>query len=137
MRDEHAGPAYRFPERVAPRGETVRVTPANAATLLGFFPDVERELDERVPCLAAVHDGRAVSVCYSARRSLRAAEAGVNTLPAYRHRGYAAAVTAAWASTVRVQGLLPLYSTTWDNAASRGVARALGLTFYASDLHLT
>ena len=133
----YAGPAYHAPADIAPRGTTVRVTESNAATLLHRFPDLARELHEQRPCFAVAVAGHAVAVCYSSRRGARAAEAGVNTLPRFRRRGYAAAVTAAWASAVAAEGLLPLYSTSWENAASQAVARALGFRFYTAELHLT
>jgi len=31
----------------------------------------------------------------------------------------------------------PVYSTSWENAASQAVARKLGLTMYAADFHIT
>ena len=38
---------------------------------------------------------------------------------------------------VRRRGLLPLYSTSWDNVASQGVARRLQLPLVGVDFHLT
>jgi predicted GNAT family acetyltransferase len=58
------------------------------------------------------------------------------TLEEFRGRGYAPAVVAAWAHAVREAGRIPLYSTTWDNLASRAVARKLGLIVYGSNLSL-
>ena len=75
-----------------------------------------------------------MAVCCSSRVTGRAAEAGVNTLEGYRGRGYAPAAVAAWAAAVRASGRLPLYSTSWDNVASQGVARKLGLVLYGADL---
>jgi hypothetical protein len=46
-------------------------------------------------------------------------------------------VVAAWARAIRESGGEPLYSTSWDNKASRGVARKLGLLLYGEDLHLS
>ncbi len=43
---------------------------------------------------------------------------------------------ASWASATRATGQIPLYSTSWDNHASRAVARELGLVQYAADLSL-
>ncbi|MEZ4720114.1 MAG: GNAT family N-acetyltransferase, partial [Caldilineaceae bacterium] len=85
----------------------------------------------RSPLLARLVDGVPVSICFCARRSDVAAEAGLETAPSFRGRGYAARVTAAWAAEVRAGGRIPLYSTAWDNQASRSVARKLGLTAYA------
>jgi GNAT superfamily N-acetyltransferase len=136
---EWRGPAYRFPE-----GEpgplphpAVEVAERNAALLDGPFAWARALLPEIRPCLAVVRDGAAVALCHSSRRSALAAEAGVETLPDHRGRGYGAAVVAAWASAVRREGLVPLYSTSWDNAASRALARRLNLILYAEDWHVT
>ncbi|MEM9296426.1 MAG: GNAT family N-acetyltransferase [Planctomycetota bacterium] len=84
------------------------------------------------PVMGIEDAGVPVSVCFCARSSPSAAEAGVNTAPAYRGRGYAGRVVAAWARRVSAQGRTPRYSTRWDNLASRRVASKLGLTPYAS-----
>ncbi|GAA3554137.1 hypothetical protein GCM10022419_038150 [Nonomuraea rosea] len=82
---------------------------------------------EGAPWSMIVEDGQVVAVCHTARRTAIAAEAGTWTSPAFRGRGYAAAVTAAWA------GLLPeacphlFYSTSADNRSSQRVAERLGL----------
>jgi len=86
--------------------------------------------------MAVVEDDEAVSLCFSARLTERAAEAGVQTLEAYRGRGYAPAAVIAWAHAIRATGQIPLYSTSWDNRASQAVARKLGLVQYGVDLSL-
>jgi predicted GNAT family acetyltransferase len=86
----------------------------------------------RAPAFAVLEGGVAVSICFSARLSEAAAEAGVETAAAQRGRGLAARVTAAWARKIRDAGRTPLYSTSWANGASLGVARQLGLIAYAS-----
>jgi RimJ/RimL family protein N-acetyltransferase len=85
------------------------------------------------PVTAAVVNGSAVSICYCARLSPLGAEAGVETLDPMRGRGYATAAVAAWATAVRRQGLLALYSTTWENAASQRVAEKVGAVCYGED----
>lgn len=87
----------------------------------------------RGPVLAVREGGHAVSVCFCARRSVAAAEAGVETTAAFRGRGYAARAAAAWARRVRAEGLTPLYSTDWSNRASLAVARKLGLVPFGAD----
>jgi len=64
-------------------------------------------------------------------------EAGVETAPPYRGRGHAAQVVAAWARAVLELGRVPLYSTSWQNEASRAVARKLSLIRFGDDLHIT
>jgi predicted GNAT family acetyltransferase len=83
--------------------------------------------------MAASEDGAPVSLCLCARRSPDAAEAGLDTAPDYRGRGHAIRVASAWAVAVRASGRTPLYSTSWENAASLGVAGKLGLAIYATD----
>jgi hypothetical protein len=130
------GPAFRFPESIRQTGTSVRITPANADVLLPHFPWTATELPYRLPCAAVVVDGVAVSICCSSRNTARAAEAGVDTIEAFRGRGYATAVTALWAQAVRETGRIPIYSTWWDNHASRGVARSLGLVQFAVELSI-
>jgi len=85
------------------------------------------------PVSAAVVNGSAASICYCARLSPLGAEAGVETLEAMRGRGSATAAVAAWATAVRRRGLLPLYSTAWENVASRRVAEKAGAVCYGED----
>jgi hypothetical protein len=126
------GPAFCFGDEIPPATGVVRIERSTTA-LYGEFAWLVAELEDRRPCYAVIQDGAAVSMCLSSRRSARAAEAGVETLEAYRGNGYAIAVTAAWARSVRNEGLAPLYSTSWENHASRAVARRLGLIQYGTD----
>ena len=132
-----AGPAFTFPPEIAESEDATLVTEANAELLrpllAGWIPDVELSQ----PMFALVVDGQAVSVCASVRLTVQAYEAGVDTARAYRGRGYAARVAAAWARGVRDLGRIPLYSTSWQNEASRAVARKLHLIQFGSDLHIT
>jgi hypothetical protein len=135
------GPAFRFPPEVAegaaaPDPGVVPLPPERAVLLGDEFPALRARLALRQPCVAALEGGRAVSVCYVAARSERAAEAGVETLPGFRGRGLASRAAGAWARAVAARGLLPLYSTEWSNRASRAVAARLGLILYGTDLHV-
>ena len=124
------GPAFTFPKTIRQPDDTVRVSalPILARHFSGW---TAAEIPGRAPIAAVVDDGHAVSVCFCARRSGAAAEAGLETAEAYRGRGFGAQVTAAWALAVRASGRVPLYSTSWENGASLAVARKLGLVAYA------
>lgn len=131
---EEAGPAYRFPVSIARPSEVVRLAADIRAIARDTYPCLYDQFAEWPPCFAVVRDGAAVSVCFSSRIGARAAEAGVETLPAFRGRGYATSVTAAWGAAVRDSGLIPLYSISWENFASQRVARRLGLAQFGADI---
>ena len=61
----------------------------------------------------------------------------METLPAYRRKGYAANAVAGWASAVRQMGAMPFYSTSWENIASQNVAARLGLRMIGADFSIT
>lgn len=142
-----AGPAYRFPEEIHQTGDAVAISSENAHLVERWFPwlvdtshlrpGAAPELETQQPCFAVVIDGHAVSICRCATVNARASEAGLETVEEFRRQGYGANVTAAWAAAVRGRGLVPLYSTSWENVASQGVARRLGLTMYGADLSIT
>ena len=130
-----AGPALEFPDHIdAPQG----VVLIDDAGLLqrhfqGWTLD---EMPGRTPMTAILVDGQAVSICGCARRTDEAAEASLETAEPFRGQGLAERVTAAWAIAVRESGREPLYSTSWENTASRAVARTLGLSIYAASWSL-
>src|SRR5215467_2742974 len=66
------------------------------------------DLAERAPIVGVIEGAHAVSICFCARRSLVAAEAGLETAPEFRGRGLGPRVTWAWAVALRTSGLLPL-----------------------------
>jgi hypothetical protein len=131
------GPAWYVPDAVTSQAEIEPVEVSDLELLSATFGGSVESWAESAPCLAIIDAGRPVSACFSARTSLDASEAGVETLPEFRRRGYASVVTAAWARLVRAAGRTPLYSTSWDNLPSQQVARRLGLVLYAADLHIT
>ena len=130
------GPAYSFPEELSPPPQVVRITDENSHLLGEEFGWLRTELAASEPAVALVIDEQTVSIGFSSRVTARAAEAGVNTLEAFRGRGYASRVVAAWAIAVREMGRVPLYSTSWGNLASQGVARRLGLWLFGVDLSM-
>lgn len=111
------GPVYAFPDDLC--------TPGGVDQL---------PVDDRVaPAFAVVVDDKPVSTCTSARLTSDAAQAGLETVEAFRGRGYAGLVTAAWGIAVRARGLVPLYSTWWDNTSSQRVAAKLSLELVGAD----
>jgi hypothetical protein len=147
---EWRGPAFRFPEQIPllplepGEPEVLAVEPGMESLLEEFFVDWTSDIATCQPMLAAVEGGRAVSLCHAARPRVvdgspicLASEVGVETAPSHRGRGLAPRVVAAWGRAVRKRGGQPMYSTSWDNKASRAVARKLGLVFYGEDLHFS
>lgn len=124
-----SGPAYRFPDELPVQAPVMRIARSDLCLLRFMNWDLDRtarEFARYEPFIAVIENGVAVSLCHSARLTDQAAEAGVETLQAYRGRGYATAVVAGWADAIRATGRIPLYSTSWDNLASRAAARGLG-----------
>jgi len=138
VQETSSGPEYFFPDEIAspPGISAVRMTPADADVLRPHFAWLIHELEGMPPVFAVVQDGRAVSVCFSSRVPAQADQAGVETIAAYHGRGYAPAVVAAWAKAIRELGRVPLYSTSWGNLASQGVARKLGLRMFGAEWSL-
>ena len=131
-----SGPAFTFPEKIEQPRRTVLI---DEIQLLDhhFSGWKAGEIPERMPIVAVVEEGYPVSVCFCARRSNVAAEAGLETAVAFRGRGLGSRVAAAWALAIRASGSVPLYSTSWSNHASRAVARKLGLVAYASNWNIS
>ena len=131
------GPNYSFPHHLPCSEGTVIVTSTNASVLSPHLEEWLEDVAQAVPMTAYVDSGHAVAVCASVRVSARAHEAGVETHPEFRGRGHGSRVVAAWAEHVRGIGLIPLYSTSWENVPSRRVAAKLGLIHYGSVFHIT
>lgn len=137
MEDAWSGPAYRF--RALPSAQpsnVVSINDNNAHLLNGGLEDWLPDVKHRQPFYAAIDDDHAVAVCASVRITDTAHEAGVETLLQYRHRGHAIRAVTAWANAVAARGAIPLYSTSWSNTASLGVARALKLEHFGNDFHV-
>ena len=133
---ESDGPAFEFPDSLPAAGDVIVVDDERLLepNFRGWVPgEIQAGCG---PLLAIVEDSQPVSICFCARRSEVAAEAGVETVASHRGRGFAPRVTAAWAAAVRASGRIPLYSTSWTNHASLAVARKLNLRTYASSWSL-
>jgi hypothetical protein len=132
-----SGPAYVCPTNSSSEGSAIWVTASNADLLSPYLCDWQADVAAGVPMAASLEDGVAVSVCCSVRVTATAHEAGVETHPNFRRRGNAGRAVFGWSAAVRELGCAPLYSTSWENTASRKLARHLGLDFFGTDLHLT
>ncbi|MEK8129232.1 GNAT family N-acetyltransferase [Paenibacillus filicis] len=130
------GPAFAFHEPTRDYTEATLVTEDNQYCLEPGFPTLLSELKFRGPCFMITENNMAVSVCYSARSSDKAAEAGVETLKDYRGNGYAMRVASSWAQAIRRSQRIPLYSTSWDNYSSLSIARRLRLHLYGTDISI-
>ncbi len=141
VRREYRGPAFRFPDDLpsfaqplAPVQVLHEPSTVRAASPLEWVAEAS-ESDQPL-VVARDAGGTVVSQCHSARRSPRAAHAGVETAPEARRRALGVAVVARWASEVRRLGLEPFYGTWWENEASRALAARLGLVMFAEDWHV-
>jgi GNAT superfamily N-acetyltransferase len=138
VRAEYGGPAFVLPDRRCRDENVARVLVDDDRVLLEtHFDWLIPEFADAEPVAGVIADGVVVTICRCARRRTAAVEAGVETAPAYRGRGFAKHATARWAAAMRVENLLPLYSTSWDNTASLRVAAALAAEQYAVDYNVT
>ena len=131
-----AGPLYAFPAQPEPGLDTVTISAANRDLLRHGLDEWLLDVDAGLLMTAVVRDGRARSVCASVNASKSAHCAGVKTLPEHRGQGFAVKAVASWAHAVQTLGVAPFYGTTFDNLASQGVARRLGLTLVGSEFSI-
>ncbi len=124
-----AGAEYASSVRIE-RSDRADTTPLRGANPGGWHPVEWNELLDGSlgPWAFALEGDAVVSICHTpAAPTARAAECGVGTHPAFRGRGYAAAVTSVWAAMVRPSGRYLFYSTDAENLSSQRVAQRLGL----------
>jgi len=132
-----SGPAFAMFRDIHPWAPVVDISEANAGLLTGKLAEWVPDVPYRRPFVAVAHDAKAVSLCASVRISPAVHCAGVETHPEHRQRGHALAAVSGWAHAVQQLGATPFYSTSWENLASRAVARRLGFQLVATDLHIT
>ena len=134
---EWRGPAFLLPEGLPCDARAREITAKEASACREAFPWLPDQFDAVAPVVIAFSDGQPASICHSPRGCTTvAAEAGVETLAPFRNRGLATAAVARWAHAVQRAGRLALYSTSWENTASLGVARRLSARLYGEDWHL-
>jgi hypothetical protein len=131
-----SGPLYDFPGPVTLGEDAVSIDATNAGLLRGGLDEWLPDVAAGLPMSVTLAGGRAVAVCASVKASQVAHCAGVETLPQYRGRGFAAQAVAGWARAVMARGAAPIYGTTFDNLASQGVARRLGLRLIAAEFSI-
>jgi hypothetical protein len=136
-RGVYRGPAFFFPKKLAAAHDAELLIDLSAAPSEGAFSWIRHSGGAIQPVVVVRTDNDEVaSVCHSARSTSLAAEAGVETCDLFRGRGYGTAVVTGWATAVRREGRVPLYSTEWENMPSRALARRLGLVCYGEDFHV-
>lgn len=131
-----SGPAFVVPEDVGAASEACVTVGAADTALLRDMPDWVPDAGKRHPFVAVLKNERAVAMCASVRMGEHIHCAGVETHPAHRRKGYAADAVRGWAARVRALGVTPIYSTSFQNAASRALAARLGLKRVATDFWL-
>jgi predicted GNAT family acetyltransferase len=119
-----ASPAALLPLLGAAAVDRYETYVATAPFPAADYPDA-REIAGRF--VVENRDGEPVSWAWSISCDDRAAEVSVETVEAFRRRGYAAQVTAAWATRTLAAGTVPFYSHRAANVASAAVAARLEL----------
>ncbi|WP_233698780.1 GNAT family N-acetyltransferase [Paenibacillus profundus] len=139
VKDIWIGPAYRFNQNeIRNTEEAITVIDGSNKQLLNkHFGGLINELDDRSPIVGYIVNKEAVSVCCSARKTSKAAEASLMTVEQFRGKGLAQKVVYGWSKEIFGQGLIPLYSTSWDNLSSQKVAQKLGLVQYGVDFNIS
>ncbi|HLI07792.1 MAG TPA: GNAT family N-acetyltransferase [Ktedonobacteraceae bacterium] len=103
-------------------------------TLVDIFAPGEVEYyfhPDRRPLVGVIVEGRLLSLAHSSRRTVRACELGIDTLPEARRKGYALAATLLWATAVTQEGLVAFYSASVENVPSLALAAAAGYRVFA------
>ena len=81
-----------------------------------------------------IDDGQEVAWAETDSENEQAAEVSIETLAAFRRRGYARQITAAWAAATLDAGKVGFYSHRLTNDASRAVAASLGLAHLSDEV---
>ena len=127
-----------------PCGDEVRrLGPGDVAALVGYDPDGTwiwstwggpQELAAARVAHGAFVAGRLVSIAVPFYVGARHADLGVVTDPGFRGRGLSTRCAAAVAADARARDLVPTWTTSPDNTASRAVAARLGFAPHRTDV---
>lgn len=135
---EFRGPSYVLPEHLPEDRRAREIDAAEVSAYARVFPWLPEEFSHVAPVVITFAGAEPAAICHAPRGcTARAAEAGVETRAAFRRRGLGAAAVACWARAVRRRGLLALYSTAWENAASQALACRLGARPYGEVWHVS
>jgi hypothetical protein len=135
---EHRGPCFVLPGDLPSDARAREIEPGERSDWPEVFPWLGHEYEAVAPVAIAFEGGAPVAICHSPRgKTADAAEAGVETREPFRRRGLGAAAVACWAQAIQRTGRLALYSTSWQNQASRRVARRLSGRLYGENWHVT
>lgn len=125
------GVTYLFPDlSPANHPDAIQLTEVHRPLIEQYAPGMQ--IDPAV--WAIIFGDQIVATCESSRENEHGGEAWVQTLPAFRGRGCAWQVTAAWARHLQQQDKTLYYSHRIDNHASVAVARSLGLRWLMDDV---
>lgn len=117
-----SGPAFYIPREPVAESDIIEVHQGNREVLQPNYQYTYQYIDHLQPCNAKIINGKAVAICRTVRRYLSLVEAGVDTIEAYRNRGFGAEAVASWASKAWSEGLIPCYSTASENKAYLALA---------------
>ena len=133
-----SGPVYHVPSinEQTPK-EYIEINHNNRHLLSEGFENWAHGIEHRQPTIAILKDGKIAAICASVRTTQEAHVAGVETLPKYKNKGFAKTAVKRWSQAVQTLGKTALYSTSWENKASQGLANSLGLEFVGADFHIT
>lgn len=127
----------------APRHPVRRLVDADASALEALDPSIawisetwggHAGLAASEKAWVAVADGRVVAVAAAFFVGRAYEDVGVVTEPGYRGRGLGTACAAAVVADIRARGRRPSWTTSPDNAGSRGIAARLGFVHARDDV---
>ncbi|HEY1201474.1 MAG TPA: GNAT family N-acetyltransferase [Niastella sp.] len=132
-----SGPAFYIPREPVAASDVIEVHQGNREVLQPNDQYTYQHIDHLQPCNAKIINGKAVAICRTVRRYLSLVEAGVDTIEAYRNRGFGAQAVASWAAKAWSEGLIPCYSTASENKASLALASKMKMIQYATDISIS